>query len=226
MPTIQGTVPNFQQLDPWNLRLHDSLWPGDSVFGVLVLFLCHIKYNFSLFLLVTFSLFYLFFFHLFLSPLLYTSFLFCLYPTLSFPFSFFLLIFIACYDPFFPIFSQFFLPKFTSVSSFIPLSLIPIRHKTLRILAGLACHRSWEVFPAAPSFIWQVVIEAWEGILFSWNCVFCASVFFFFTSCAILQAVTKEYKVSWEFVPLLTPMWRRCVTLWELSPIRVSLANA
>jgi hypothetical protein len=60
----------------------------------------------------------------------------------------------------FPFSSQFFLPKCTSVSSFIPLSVIQIRRKTLRIRPGLACNRSWEVFPAAPSFIWQVVIEA------------------------------------------------------------------
>jgi hypothetical protein len=31
-----------------------------------------------------------------------------------------------------------------------------------------------------------------------------------------LRAVTKEYKVSWEFLPLLTSMWRRCMAFWEL----------
>jgi len=161
MPPVQGTVPNFQQLGPWNLRLLDSLWP-ENLFALFFLFTFFPILNviFLCFFLSLSLCFIILLFVLFL-PVFNTSFLFCLYPTLSFPLlpSYLYCLLWSILPHFLP---QFFFPTFISLSSFIPLSVIPVRRKTLRIRPGLACHRSWDVFffPAAPSFIWQVVIEA------------------------------------------------------------------
>lgn len=58
-------------------------------------------------------------------------------------------------------------------------------------------YRSSHVLPTAPSFIWQAVIEALEGILFWWNYFFSLSTPFFHIV-IFYNRVTKELRISWR----------------------------